>query len=260
MGAIVYEMATGRRAFDAESTPRILYRICYGSVDSLAQHRPDAPAALTQLLERALSRDASKRIVDAQTLRAELRDALASVAAATPDEGEPAPAAVAHADASAMSPLHTTLSSAVGETNGRSTASAPARTWMVWGGLAATAVLAGAIWVLPNVTSGPAPRELPTAAARPHLVEIPDASTVVPPAVSVVPSPVAAPTKSSSVIVSDQRVSPPALHKSPRRDRPKPKAPPPATVASPAAPAGPKATAVPAPPPPKPKDKFLPVE
>ena len=76
VGAILHELATGHPAFDAPTAPVILYRICYGQPEPLLQHRPDAPPAVIKLIEAALSRDPSKRIVDAAELRRKLRDAL----------------------------------------------------------------------------------------------------------------------------------------------------------------------------------------
>jgi serine/threonine-protein kinase len=76
MGSILYEMATGRAAFDAPSSPVVLYRICYGQPEPLAQHRPDAPASLVSLIGAALSRDASLRVREVAELRRRLRAAL----------------------------------------------------------------------------------------------------------------------------------------------------------------------------------------
>jgi len=76
VGAILHELATGHPAFDAPTAPVILYRICYGQPEPLLQHRPDAPPAVVEVIEAALSRDPSKRIVDAAELRRRLRAAL----------------------------------------------------------------------------------------------------------------------------------------------------------------------------------------
>jgi serine/threonine protein kinase len=76
MGAIVYEMVTGRRAFDAPNTPAMLYRICYGEPDSMDKHRADAPPELISLIESALSRDPQARLTDASAMRVGLRFAL----------------------------------------------------------------------------------------------------------------------------------------------------------------------------------------
>jgi serine/threonine-protein kinase len=75
VGAILYEMASGRRAFDAPSTPRVLYRICFGRPDPLLPLRPDSGAAFIDLVERALSRDPERRITNATELRRGLQRA-----------------------------------------------------------------------------------------------------------------------------------------------------------------------------------------
>ncbi len=77
MGAILFEMSTGRRAFDAPSTMSTLYRICHESPESLEKHRPDAPRAFIDLVGQVLSRDAAIRLGDVLTLRTQLRTALA---------------------------------------------------------------------------------------------------------------------------------------------------------------------------------------
>ncbi len=79
MGAILFEMATGKVAFDGASVPQILYRICHRGPDDLLKHRPDAPPAFVKLIDRALSREPDNRIRDVDTMRAELRVALTGV-------------------------------------------------------------------------------------------------------------------------------------------------------------------------------------
>src|SRR5262245_57036944 len=56
MGAIVYEMITGHAAFAAASVPSILYRVCHERPDPVRAFRPEAPDALLDVIDRALSR------------------------------------------------------------------------------------------------------------------------------------------------------------------------------------------------------------
>ena len=77
MGAVLYEMATGRMAYWGDSVPSILYMVCHGKPDAMAQYRPDAPPRLLDLIERTLTRDPEVRVRDASRLRRELRAALA---------------------------------------------------------------------------------------------------------------------------------------------------------------------------------------
>ena len=72
MGAILYEMTTGERAFDGDTLLDIVRRVCHERPIPLGQHRPDAPPPLEHLIERALERDPARRPADAAALRREL--------------------------------------------------------------------------------------------------------------------------------------------------------------------------------------------
>lgn len=93
MGAILYEMATQKVAFDAASVAEALMRIVSGKAEPLLDHRKDAPPAFVELVECAIARDA-RRILTIEDLRARLRKALASPPSsrgrlATPVTGSP---------------------------------------------------------------------------------------------------------------------------------------------------------------------------
>lgn len=79
MGAILYEMASGKVAFDGPSIPAILYMVCHGRPQPLAELRRDAPAHLLAVIEHALTPNVADRLGSADQLRAELRRALARV-------------------------------------------------------------------------------------------------------------------------------------------------------------------------------------
>jgi serine/threonine-protein kinase len=99
MGAVLYEMATGRMAYWGDSVPSILYMVCHGTPEPIATLRPDAPRRLVQVIERTLSRDPQVRLRDAARLRRELRAALgpllgeANFEPVTPLPGSPTPRA-----------------------------------------------------------------------------------------------------------------------------------------------------------------------
>ena len=78
-GSILQEMATGELAFDANSLPSILYKVCHGKAAEIEAKRPDAPAAFVELVRETLTRDIDKRISDATVLRVRLREALRSL-------------------------------------------------------------------------------------------------------------------------------------------------------------------------------------
>ena len=78
MGAILYELAAGRAAFQFESLADTLMQITTRPPDPLHAFRPDAPPQFVDLLERAMSLDPARRITDIDVLRRGLRDALDS--------------------------------------------------------------------------------------------------------------------------------------------------------------------------------------
>ncbi len=75
MGAILYEMATQRVAFDADGLAETLVKITSSEPDPILAFRPDASPAFVELIERALSRDPERRITTIEELRNGLRTA-----------------------------------------------------------------------------------------------------------------------------------------------------------------------------------------
>ncbi len=73
MGAILYEMATQRVAFEADGLAETLVKITTSEPDPIRAFRPDASAAFVDLIERALSRDPERRIVTIEELREGLK-------------------------------------------------------------------------------------------------------------------------------------------------------------------------------------------
>ncbi len=73
LGAILYECLTARRPFDAESAPELLLRITTEPHTPLRGLRPDVPAPLLAVIERALDRDPKRRPQSAGDLLVELR-------------------------------------------------------------------------------------------------------------------------------------------------------------------------------------------
>ncbi len=79
-GVIVFEMLTGRRAFDGESVSHIIASVLKDSPD-LSVLPGDTPAAVRKLLRRCLEKDRRKRLADAADARYEIEDASAEPAA-----------------------------------------------------------------------------------------------------------------------------------------------------------------------------------
>ena len=81
-GCVVYELLTGRRAFQAATASGTLAAIV-GAAPSLDGLPGDTPAALTELIGRCLRRDVDERIQDAGVLRRSLDDIAANMRAGT---------------------------------------------------------------------------------------------------------------------------------------------------------------------------------
>ena len=76
MGAILYEMATGRKAFEGKGIAETLMKINAGVFEPIASLRPDASPAFVELVGRAMSLDGERRLRAIEDLRAALREAL----------------------------------------------------------------------------------------------------------------------------------------------------------------------------------------
>jgi TolB-like protein len=72
LGAVLYEMLTGRRPFAAESEQALIYSIRNDKPPPLEEARPDASAALRALVERCLAKDPGARYPDTRSLLEEL--------------------------------------------------------------------------------------------------------------------------------------------------------------------------------------------
>lgn len=77
LGVLLYEMATGRRPFDAASNVDLAASILRDPVPPAHAQRPNVPAELSAIIDRCLQKDAGLRTQTAGALAAELR-ALAS--------------------------------------------------------------------------------------------------------------------------------------------------------------------------------------
>ncbi len=86
LGAILYELLAGVRAFDGKNIDAILAKVISGDPTPLALLRPDLPEALQGVVARAIEKDPEKRYQTA----GELRNQLAICA------GRPAPPTVGH--------------------------------------------------------------------------------------------------------------------------------------------------------------------
>jgi hypothetical protein len=90
-GAMLYEMATGRRAFARETAPETLTAILRADPEPIGSRNPKTPVPLRWIVDRCLSKDADGRYASTRDLARELRsvrDHLSDLATT----GEAAPA------------------------------------------------------------------------------------------------------------------------------------------------------------------------
>jgi hypothetical protein len=77
LGAVLYEMLTGRQAFAGESVTKILFHIVSREPDPATLLVPGLPAGVDYLLARSLAKDRDARYPAAQALADDLQDMLA---------------------------------------------------------------------------------------------------------------------------------------------------------------------------------------
>jgi serine/threonine-protein kinase len=73
-GCILYEAATGQRAFESESTIDTLHKIVHGPVPPVKEANPAAPADLTRIVRRCLAKDPDERYQSIKEAAIELRE------------------------------------------------------------------------------------------------------------------------------------------------------------------------------------------
>jgi serine/threonine-protein kinase len=73
LGAVLYEMLTGRRPFRGRRLEAIIYSILNETPESLTSLRPEVHRALASVVEGCLAKDLEKRYPDAETLLQALR-------------------------------------------------------------------------------------------------------------------------------------------------------------------------------------------
>ena len=82
LGAILFEMLTGRRLREITDEVAGWSQVASGVLPSARQVRPDLPAAVEQLLNRALAADPAARFADAASFGAAIRDVLGDLSVA----------------------------------------------------------------------------------------------------------------------------------------------------------------------------------
>jgi Tol biopolymer transport system component len=88
-GAVLYEMATGKRAFEGKSQASVIGNILRGEPPPVSAVQPGSPAPLDRIIKRCLAKDPEERWQSARDLGIELRE----MTDASPAEKPPASAA-----------------------------------------------------------------------------------------------------------------------------------------------------------------------
>jgi serine/threonine-protein kinase len=86
-GAVLYELLTGHKPFEADTTPSVLFQVVHRQPPPPRRWVPDLPAAVAAVVSRALEKDLARRFPSAGEMRAALaiaRDGLARPALVPP--------------------------------------------------------------------------------------------------------------------------------------------------------------------------------
>ena len=98
LGAILYEMVTGRRPFQRETPAQVLAAVIERDPEPIERLRRDAPAALASLVARCLQKDPRNRFAGTDELASQLVALAGRVRSGAPVE----PAVVSHGASSAL--------------------------------------------------------------------------------------------------------------------------------------------------------------
>ena len=92
-GAVLYELLTGHKPFEADSTPSVLFQVVHRQPPPVRRWAPDVPTGIVAVVNRALDKDRDKRFASAGDMRAALAVARQAVAAAAAPKAPPLPPA-----------------------------------------------------------------------------------------------------------------------------------------------------------------------
>ena len=68
MGGVLYEMVTGRRAFDGDSTLDVLGKVLHVAPPEIRELRPEVPPAVARVISRCLEKNPDSRYSSGQAL------------------------------------------------------------------------------------------------------------------------------------------------------------------------------------------------
>jgi len=92
-GAVLYELLTGHKPFEADTTPSVLFQVVHKQPPPVRRWVPDTPSAVVAVVNRALEKDLERRFASAGDMRAALAIARDGLTGARPTPApQPQPA------------------------------------------------------------------------------------------------------------------------------------------------------------------------
>ena len=96
-GAVLYELLTGHKPFEADSTPSVLFQVVHRQPPPVRRWAPDVPTGIVAVVNRSLEKDREKRFASAGDMRAAIADRAPGARAGGVAEGPAASASPAGA-------------------------------------------------------------------------------------------------------------------------------------------------------------------
>jgi serine/threonine protein kinase/tetratricopeptide (TPR) repeat protein len=90
-GAVLYEMLTGHKPFEADSTPSVLFQVVHRQPPPVRRWAPDVPTGIVAVVNRALEKDREKRFASAAEMRAAIAAARQFLAPSPVPKAPPRP-------------------------------------------------------------------------------------------------------------------------------------------------------------------------
>jgi serine/threonine protein kinase/tetratricopeptide (TPR) repeat protein len=88
-GAVLYELLTGHKPFEADSTPSVLFQVVHRQPPPVRRWAPNVPTGIAAVVNRALEKDREKRFRFAGDMRAAIAIARQTVAPPAPSKAPP---------------------------------------------------------------------------------------------------------------------------------------------------------------------------
>ena len=90
-GAVLYELLTGHKPFEADSTPSVLFQVVHRQAPPVRRWAPEVPTGIVAVVSRSLEKDREKRFASAGDMRAAIAIARQSLTPPVPTKAPPLP-------------------------------------------------------------------------------------------------------------------------------------------------------------------------